>query len=77
MGSIDERVEDGMEKKLAEIVDRVGDKGGDTEVICSRLALTEVEIREVNTGEIEERILVIGSEFVLRLGNISIAAKAT
>jgi hypothetical protein len=64
---VGERVEDGVKEKLAKVVDGVGDEGGDAEVVGAGLALAEVEVGEVDAGEEEERILVVGGELVLGL----------
>jgi hypothetical protein len=67
MWGVGERVEDGVEEQLAEVVDGVGDEGGDAEVVGAGLALAEVEVGEVDAGEEEERVLVVGGELVLGL----------
>lgn len=56
-----------MEEELAKVVDRVGDEGGDAEVISADLSLAEVEIGEVDACEKEERILVVGGKLLFGL----------
>ena len=60
-----------MEEKLAKVVDGVGNEGGDAEVVGTRLALAELELGHVDTGEIEESILVVCGELVLGLRNLA------
>ena len=43
-----------MEQELAEVVDGVGDEGGDAEVIGAGLSLTKVKIGEIDAGKEEE-----------------------
>jgi hypothetical protein len=47
-----ERIEDGVEKKLTEVVDGVGDKGSDTEVVGTASALGWGEVFKIDTGEV-------------------------
>jgi hypothetical protein len=63
----DERVEDGVEEELAEVVDGVADEGGDGQVVRARLAVAQLEGADVDAGEVEEGVLVVGGELVLAL----------
>jgi hypothetical protein len=66
----DEGVEDGMQQQLAEVVDGVADEGGDAEVVGARLAVAQLEGADVDAGEVEEGVFVVGGEFVLRLSRL-------
>ena len=68
---VDERVEDRVQQQLAEVVDRVRDQRRDAEVVGTRLALAQLEVGEVDAGEEEEGVFVVGGELVLRLGVVS------
>jgi hypothetical protein len=56
-----------VEKELAEVIDGVGHKGGDAEVIGTSLSFAEVEIGKIDAGEEEQRILVVSSKLMLGL----------
>ena len=62
-----ERVKNGVQEQLAKIVDGVGYKRRDAEVVGTRLGVVVGQCFEVNTSEIEESILVIGGEVVFSL----------
>lgn len=67
-----QRVEDGVEEKFAEVVNGVGDKRGDAEVVGASLAFAKVEVCKVDAGEVEERVFVVRCEFVFPLQVVSI-----
>ena len=71
MRCVDERVENGVEEKLAKVVDGVGDEGGNAEVVGTRLAFTELELGNVDTGKIEEGVLVVCGELVFSLRDLA------
>ena len=64
----DEGVEDGVQQEFAEVVDRVGDEGGDAEVVGARARFRAREGFEIDAGEVEEGVAVVGGEVVLDLG---------
>lgn len=57
-----QRGEDGVEEEFAEVVDAVGDEGRDAEIVCSRLGVGLCKRLEVDAGEVEEGVFVIGAE---------------
>jgi hypothetical protein len=59
-----------VEEEFAEVVDGVGDEGGDAEVVGAGLAVAEFEGADVDAGEVEEGVFVVGGEFVLRLSRV-------
>ena len=65
---LEQRVEDRVQEQFAEVVDRVGDEGGDAEVVGARPGFRGRERFEVDAGEVEERVAVVGGEVVLDLG---------
>lgn len=68
MGGGDEGVEDGVEEELAEVVDGVGDEGCDAEVVGAALGFFRGEGGEVDAGEVEEGVAVVGGEVMFCLG---------
>lgn len=66
----DEAVEDGVQQQLAEVVDGVADQRGDGQVVGARLAVAQLEGADVDAGEVEEGVFVVGGEFVLRLSRV-------
>ena len=54
--------EDGVQEELAEVVDAVGDEGGDAEVVGAGLGVRRGEGGEVDAGEVEEGVFVVGAE---------------
>lgn len=60
---VGEGAQDGVEEELAEVVDGVGDEGCDAEVVGAVLAVFEGEGFDVDTGEVEEGVFVVCSEF--------------
>ena len=71
----DEAVEDGVQQQLAEVVDGVADEGGDGQVVGARLAVAQLEGADVDAGEVEEGVFVVGGEFVLALKEVISTAK--
>jgi len=61
VGRGDEAVEDGVQQQLTEVVDRVGDQGGDAEVVGAGLGFGGGEGVEVDAGEVEEGVLVVSA----------------
>lgn len=59
---VGEGLEDRVEQELAEIVDGIGDEGGDAEIVGARLGVFEGERFEVDAGEVEESVFVVGAE---------------
>lgn len=57
----DEAVEDRVQQQLAEVVNRVGDQGGDAEVVGAGLGFGGGEGVKVDAGEVEEGVLVVGA----------------
>jgi len=64
---VGEGIEDRVQQQLAEVVDAVGDEGGDGEVVGARLAVRGGEAGEVDAGEVEERVFVVRGELVFGL----------
>lgn len=64
----EEGVEDRVEKKFAKVVDGVGDQRRYAEVVCPGLGVGGREGREVNAGEVEECVFVVGAEIEVGLG---------
>lgn len=62
-----EGVEDGMEKKLAKVVDGLAEKGGNGEVVSTFLLFFEREVRDVDAGEVEEGVFVVGRKLEFSL----------
>ena len=60
-------VEDGVQEELAEVVDGVGDEGGDAEVVGAGVGLGGGELCDVDAGEVEEGVAVVGGEVLLGL----------
>ena len=56
-----------MQEELAEVVDRVGDESCHAEVVGALGALARAEIFDVDAGQVEEGVLVVGGEFLLGL----------
>jgi hypothetical protein len=56
-------IEDWMQEQLAEVVDAVRNQRGDGEVVGPALALRRREVFEVDAGEVEEGVFVVGGEF--------------
>ena len=54
--------EDGVQQELAEVVDAVRDEGGDAEVVGAGLGVVRGEGGEVDAGEVEEGVFVVGAE---------------
>ena len=63
-------VEDGVQQELAEVVDGVGDQGRDAEVVGAGLEIGGGEGGEVDTGEVEEGVMIIGGEVVFCLWRV-------
>ena len=49
-----------MEEEFAEVVDGVGDEGGDAEVVGAGLGVGGGEGGDVDAGEVEEGVFVVG-----------------
>lgn len=63
-----------MQQELAEVVDRVGDEGGNAEVVGAGDTFALRELFEVDAGQVEEGIFVEGGEFLLGLCMMSVSA---
>lgn len=72
VGGFGERVQDWVQEELAEVVDGVGDEGGDAEVVGAGDALGFGEVLEVDAGQVEEGVFVKGGEFLLGLWGVSL-----
>ena len=62
-----EGVEDGVQQKLAEVVDAGADEGRDGQVVGALALLLGRERLDVNAGEVQERVLVVGAGIGLGL----------
>lgn len=69
-----ERVEDGVQEELAKVVDGLAEQGGDGEVVGAFLLLGGAEVGDVDAGEVEEGVFVVGGEFefCLRVGLLAL-----
>lgn len=60
-----QRFEDWVEEEFAEVVNAVGDEGGDGEIVGAGDSLFFGERSFLDAGEVEKSILVVGGEFEL------------
>lgn len=68
MRGVEERVKYGVKEELSEVVDGVGHKGGDAEVVGAGLTFAKAEGVEIDAGQEKKRVLVVRSKLVLGLG---------
>lgn len=74
MRGLGQGVQDRVQQELAEVVDRVGDEGGNAEVVGAGDTFALRELFEVDAGQVEEGIFVEGGEFLLGLCMMSVSA---
>lgn len=67
MRGLRQRVQDRVQQQLAEVVDRVGDQGGNAEVVGAGDTFALWELLEVDAGQVQQGVFVEGGEFLLGL----------
>ena len=75
MWCIGQRIQNGVQKQLAKVVDGIGDEGGDAEVVGARDALAFWKFFEVDAGQVQEGVFVEGSEFLFSLEMMLVSSR--